>query len=103
MSTTATKPRRKRRSPEQIISDLEAEIKRVKERQKLKELQEFESVKCLKKGMKQLAAGMDAAKDEGDAEMRHVIADAWRPIERYFKKHGITVEKIDMPKGPRPR
>jgi hypothetical protein len=101
--TPATGKRRKRRSPDQIIADLEAEIRRVKERAVAKQMKESPAVKASMTAIRALDKGLEAASEENNSRLRHALADARKALGSYLEGAGLRLPKAQLPKGPRPR
>lgn len=99
----ASKKRRKRRSPEEIIADLQEEIKRVRSRQRARELKESPSHKAALAAVKSIDKALKVAADESETPLRHALADARKPLGAYLEKQGVELPKANLPKGPRPR
>jgi hypothetical protein len=99
----ATGARRKRRSPEELIRDLEAKIREVKNRQQAKELKQSPSVKRTLAIVKSIDKALDEAAEEGNNVIRHALADARKPIEAYLASKGIQLPKARVPRGRKPK
>jgi hypothetical protein len=99
----AAKKKRIRRSPDQIIQDLQHEISRLRVKAKNKELKQSPVFKAAISAMGSIDKALRAAEEEGDTAMRHVLTDARKPIADYLGKHGMTVPKARAPKGPKPK
>ena len=98
-----TRKRRKRRSPDEIISDLQEEIRRVRARQKAKELKESPAHKAALAAIKALDKALEAAAEQGETGLRHALADGRKALGTYMEKLGVPLPKANLPKGPRPR
>jgi hypothetical protein len=100
---TATR-RRKRRSPEEIIADLQAEIRRVKERAEARVLKESPSVRHAVAAIKAMDRGLDAAAaEEGQSHLRHALAEARKGLGAQLERMGMKLPKANLPKGPKPK
>ena len=97
------KRRRKRRSPEEIISDLQEEIRRVRSRQAARELKRSPSHKASIAVVKSIDKALILAADEGETALRHSLADARKALGTYLEEKGVRLPKANLPKGPRPR
>ncbi len=95
--------KRKRRSSEEIIQDLQEEIRRVRARQKQKELKSSPSMKAAMGAIKALDKTLDAAADDGNANLRHIAAEARKTLGAFLEKEGMALPKANMPKGRKPR
>jgi len=104
MAKKTKKPQqtRKRRSAEERISDLEAQIREVKDRAKLRELKKSVSVRRTLSIVKSIDMGMAEALEEDNSPLRHALADARRAIQGYAERSGVPLPKGKMPRGRRP-
>jgi hypothetical protein len=102
MNKTAKK-KRIRRSPDQIIADLQSEITRLREKQKAKELKNSPSLRSSLAALKAIDKALDVAAEEGDSTMRHTLADCRRILAAQLEKAGFTLPKANLPKGRRPK
>ena len=100
---SASRKRRKRRSPEEIIADLQEEIRRVRSRQKAKELKESPAHKAALAAIKALDKALEAAAEHGETGLRHALADGRKSLGAYMDKLGVALPKANLPKGPRPK
>jgi len=103
MAASQSNQRRKRRTPEEMIADLQAEIDRVKARQAARELKQSPSHKAALSALKSIDNALDSAAEEGLTELRHVLADARKGLGGYLEERGLKLRKANLPKGPRPR
>ena len=103
MSPNPTRKRRKRRSPEEIIADLQEEIQRVKDRQVARELKQSPAHKSALLAIKSIDKALESAAEEGLTPLRHVLADARKSLGAYLEERGLRLPKVNLPKGPRPR
>jgi hypothetical protein len=99
----ATKKRRKRRSADEIIADLQDEIRRVRARQRARELKESPAHKTALAAIKSIDKALDVAAEEGETALRHALADGRRSLGAYLEKQGVVLPKANLPKGPRPK
>lgn len=95
--------RRKRRSPDQIIADLQEEIRRVKARQKARELKQSPAHKAALSAIRAMDKALAAAAEEGETALRHALADGRKALGAYLEEQGLRLPKANLPKGPRPR
>ena len=101
---SSPKRRRKRRSPEEIIADLQAEIRRVRLRAKARELKSSPAFKASLSAMRAIDKALKSARTEGDTGLRHALAAARRSIGGYLEEQGLKLPKSsDLPKSPRPK
>ena len=103
VSPSQPRKRRKRRSPEEIIADLQAEIERVKNRKVARELKQSPAHKAALMVVKSVDKALEAAADEGLTPLRHVLADTRKSLGAYLEERGLKLRKANLPKGPRPR
>ncbi|MBM3977599.1 MAG: hypothetical protein FJ299_11490 [Planctomycetes bacterium] len=96
------KEKRIRRSPEQIIADLQAEIARVQDRAKAKQIKKSEAGKFAVASIRAIDKGLDAAAEENNSLLRHALADARKPLASYLETQGLALPKVRMPRGRRP-
>ena len=94
--------RRKRRTADEIIADLEAEIQRVRERQKQKELKTSPSTKAAIGALKSIDKALDVAATDGNGVLRHTLAEARRTLGGYLEQQGMTLPKAKLPRGRKP-
>ena len=95
--------RRKRRTPDEIIADLQEEIRRVRARQKARELKESPAHKTALAALKALDKALDVAAEENETALRHALADGRKALGAYLEKQGVRLPKANLPKGPRPK
>lgn len=98
----APRKRKKRRSAEEIISDLEAEIRRVRERQKQRELKTSPSMKASIAALKAIDKALDAAADDSNGLLRHTLAESRRTLGGFLEKQGMKLPKANLPRGRKP-
>ena len=97
------KKRRKRRTPEEIIADLQEEIRRVRARQKARELKSSPAHKAAVLALKAIDKALNVAAEESETGLRHALADGRKSLAAYLEKKGLELPKANLPKGPRPR
>jgi hypothetical protein len=93
---------RVRRTPEQMISDLQAKIREVKQRAKAKELKRSAAIQKTITLARALAKATDLAREEGDTALAHALADAHSAVSKGLESKGITPPKARRPRGRRP-
>ena len=71
-------PRRKRRTPEEMIEDLQAEISRLRESQKAKSSPAHKQTKA---ALRALGKALDLAKEEDDADLERNLTRAIETLE----------------------
>jgi len=95
--------KRHRRTDEELISDLKKKIRDLRVRQEARKLKESPAIKSALTAVKWLDKALDAAAHDGDAHLRHALADARKPLEAHLTKTGVRLPKARMPRGRRPR
>ena len=95
--------RKKRRSSDQIISDLEDEIRRVRARQVARELKQSPAFKASITAVRSIDKALEQAAEESQTGLRHALADARKSLGAYLEEQGLRLPKVNLPKGPRPR
>jgi len=98
----ATK-KRHRRTDEELISDLRNRIKELKNRQEAKRLKESTTIKATVTAVKWIDKALNHAAEENDTSLRHVLADARKPLESYLSTRGLKLPKANLPRGRRPK
>jgi molecular chaperone GrpE (heat shock protein) len=98
-----TGKKRIRRSPEQIIEDLEKQIEEVKARAQARALKRSPAVKTALGAVRQIDRALELAADEEDSALRHALADARAPLKALFEEKGVKLPKARLPRGPRPK
>ena len=102
-NTAAPKKRRGRPTDVDLIKNLEARIKEVKERMSKKSQKDLTHVKSATKALKAINTAMSASKKAGDKHMRHALADGYRAIASHYKANGYATPKANLPRGRRPK
>jgi hypothetical protein len=100
-STTPEDKRRIRRTAEQIIADLQQEIERVKVRAAARSMKKSPTAKCLLGAIRMIDSGL-ASDEEGTGSLKHVLADARKPLALYCSENGLMLPKPRLPRGRRP-
>ncbi len=95
--------RRKRRSPEQIIEDLQRQIRDVKARAAARQLKQSPAISASLAAIKALDKALDLAAEEEQGSLRHALADARKPLGEHLTELGIKLPKARLPKGRRPK
>jgi uncharacterized protein involved in exopolysaccharide biosynthesis len=95
--------RRKRRSPEEMIADLQKQITDLKARAEARQLKQSAAIKATLAAVKAIDKGIDAAKAEDNTQLHHVLADAREPLAAHLTGLGMTLPKPRRPKGRRPK
>ncbi len=95
--------RRKRRSADEMIADLQAKIQEVQARAAAKELKSSPAIKRTITIVRGINKAMDEAAQEKNGSLRHALADAHRALAGYLESQGVTPPKPRMPRGRRPQ
>ena len=95
--------RRKRRTPEEIISDLQKQIREVKARAAAKELKQSPAIKKATSALRALDKSMALAKEENHSRLHHALADSRRALAEFLEQEGMKLPKALMPRGRRPK
>jgi len=98
-----SRKRRKRRSADEIINDLHEEIRRVRSRQRARELKSSPAHKTSLAALKAIDKALEVAAGEGETALRHALADGRKALGNYLARRGLDLPKANLPKGPRPR
>ena len=106
-STAAAKKKtgkkRGRPTDADLIKNLEARIKEVKDRIANKNKKDLTHVKSATRALKAIGTAMAASKKAEDAHMRTALADGYRAIAAHFKAQGYKTPNIRLPRGRRPK
>ena len=95
--------KRYRRTDDELIKDLQARIQEVKNRQKARDLQKSPTIKATAAALKAVDRALAIAEEADDNVVRHVLADARRPLAAYLEKNGVPTPKVKLPRGRRPK
>ncbi len=95
--------RRRRRSPEEIIQDLQRQISEVKARSAARELKKSPAFSAAITAVKALDKALDLAAEEENGPLRHALADARKPLGNHLVELGVKLPKARLPKGRRPK
>jgi glutamate-1-semialdehyde aminotransferase len=95
--------KRKRRTDEELISDLKARIKDLRVRQQARELKQSPAIHSTTSAVKWIDKALDAAAEENNSHLRHALADARKSLEGYLVSEGLKLPKARLPRGRRPK
>lgn len=95
--------KRKRRSDEELIRDLQDKIRQVKERAQSREMKQSPPLRAAFGALRSIDRALEAAAEESETLLRHVLADARRPLADFLETRGVRVPKANLPRGRRPR
>ena len=93
MTVTSEKPTKKRRTAEQRIADLEAEIAKVRQRDAVKELKADPVVQEAAKLVRVLNKATGVAEEAKDEALAAAVATARKAVAGYLDGRGIAVPK----------
>jgi hypothetical protein len=95
--------KRKRRTIEELIADLEAEKVALLDRLKSQSVKASPAHKAALAAIKHLDKSANLAAAEGETELRHVLSEARDSLAPYLEKKGVRLPKGRRPRGPRPK
>jgi hypothetical protein len=95
--------RRQRRSPEQMIADLQAKIAEIEQRAAAKQVKKSPAAKASLQAVRLLDKAMDLAAGEGETPLRHALNDARKPLAAFLESQGLRLPKARTPRGRRPK
>ncbi len=93
--------KRKRRSPDEIIADLQDEIRRVRSRQRASELKESPSHKAALSVLKGIDKALELATKEKATALRRALTDTRKALAAYFQKRGVELDQAPATKKKR--
>ena len=94
---------RKRRTPEEIIADLQKKIREVKQRAAAKQLKKSPAIRDAVSAVRAIDKALETSAAEEDSHLRHALADARKPLAGYLAELGVSLPKALLPLGRRPR
>lgn len=100
---TSQSARRKRRTPEERIADLQKEIEQVKARAAARASKQSPSVRMAVTIVRNLDKALELAKEEDQGVLRHALADARKPLAAFLTSKGIQLPKARGPRGRKPK
>jgi len=92
-----------RRTSDQIIKDLQEEIRRVRATAKAKELKDSPGFREAARAIAALDKAHNLAKQEKNSLLRHNLAESRRVLASFLDKAGMPVPKLAMPRGRKPK
>jgi uncharacterized protein involved in exopolysaccharide biosynthesis len=98
-----TTTRRKHRTPEERIADLQAQIKEVKARAVAKQLKQSDAVKKAVAAVRAIDKGIELAKEEGNSKLHHALANSREPLAAFLQAEGMKLPKAQKPRGRKPK
>ena len=102
-SASGSAARRHRRSPEELIQDLQRQIEEVKSRAQAREMKQSESVRTTLVTLRNLDKALTLAGEEENSLLRHALSDARKPIAGYLESRGVRLAKVRGPRGRKPK
>ena len=102
-STTGEPTKRRRRSAEERIADLQAEIKRLEAKKKAREIADSEAMKGAMNVIRSIDKALAAAEEENNSVLRHVLVDTRSPLADWLTGQGLDLPKARKPRGRRPK
>ncbi len=99
----ASDGRRSRRSPEQMIKDLQQQIEEVRSRATAKELKQSPSVKRTIMIVRSINKALQEASQEKNTSLRHALVAAHKPLAEFLESQGVKTPKVRMPRGRKPQ
>jgi len=94
--------KRKKRSPEEMIADLQRKIEEVKQRAAARDAKDSPAMKRTMTVMRAISKAMDEAAEEKNGPLRHALADAHKGLAAFLQAQGLNPPKTRMPRGRRP-
>ena len=89
--------KRIRRTDEQLIKDLEAEVARIKQRAQAKKAKKTPELKATTDAVRSIDTALRMA---SDTELKKALAEAREPLVAYMQMEGIP---IPQRRGPKPK
>ena len=89
-----------RRTPDQIVADLEAKIADVRTRAKRVQMKRSTAVRQLLIAVRAIDVGLAAATEEGNATLKKTLAEGREPLAAYLALEGL---KVPGRRGPKPK
>lgn len=95
--------RRKRRTPEELIADLQRKIDEVERRKAVREMKRSPAVKHGLGALRSLEAALELASQEQNSSLGSALLEAKRPLAGYFEAQGLSLPAARARRSPRPR
>jgi hypothetical protein len=90
--------RQKRRSPEQIIADLQRKIEQIQARATARSVERSPAMKLSRSVVRTVDKALAAAAAEGNDGLRQALTDARAPLASYLAAQGMRLPKPRMPR-----
>lgn len=101
-TATTRKKTPTRRTAQEMISELQAKIRDVKAREKVRELRRSPSISKTVNVLRGIDQALEFAAKEGNTTLRHALAGARRPLGDYLTSQGLKLPKVKLPRGRKP-
>jgi len=102
-ASRAEEGRRRRRTPDQIIAELQEKIESVQRRAAVREMKTSAAMKRTFTILGNTNKAMSEAADERNSGLQHALADAYKALAAYLESQGIEPPKTRLPRGRRPK
>lgn len=99
--SNSAKKTRARRSSNERIDALKAQIDAIRAREKAKEMKDDPCVQQAVILVRSLNKGSRLGQEHGDAGFQHAVADAHTALAGYLQESGLKVPKARRPRGRR--
>jgi len=100
---TITKIRRKRRTEEEIIAELQEKIQLVRKRATIKEAKKSPAYKAAFSAVKAIDRALEVAAEEDETLMRHALAQGRKSLAAFLVGKGLHLPKANLPRGRKPQ
>jgi hypothetical protein len=95
--------KRRRRTPEELIADLQAQIQEIEKKKAERELKQSPAAKAAMKAVALIDKALEHAVEEEDRELQFALADARKPLKEHLEALGVELNKVKTPRGRRPK
>ena len=103
LAPKSTGSKRKRRTDEELIRDLQEKIRQVQDRKAARRVQESPTMRAALGVLRSIDRAMAVAASEGQTLLRHVLGDARKPLAEHLETSGVSIPRARMPRGRRPK
>jgi hypothetical protein len=103
VATREDAEKRKRRTDEELITDLQEKIRQVKARQAAKDMQKSPTMKGAVSALRAIDRALETAASHGETALRHVLSDSRKPLVEFLESSGFRTPKANIPRGRRPK
>ena len=101
-TTTDKGGKRQRRSYDERVAALQAQIAQIKRRAAAAEMKKDPALRQSLSVVRAIDKALDAANSAGH-DVRHAIAAARKPLAEYLESQGLKLPKARMPRGRKPK